>query len=54
MDDSTPSQRDSTPLGSRRPIQPDVKKHVSPSPTFSRTAIVILVIAVVVYMFQVC
>ena len=54
MDDSTPSQRDGTPLESRKPIQPDIRKHASPSPTFGKTAIVILVIAVVAYMYQVC
>ena len=51
MDDSTPSQRDSS---SRKHVQPDVKKHASSSSTFGKTAIVILVIAVVVYMYQVC
>jgi hypothetical protein len=54
MDDSTPSRRDSSPLESRRPIQLDIRKHASPSPTFGKTAIVILVVAVVAYMYQVC
>jgi hypothetical protein len=50
MDDPTPSQRDSR----RKPSQSDVRKHVSPLQTFGKTAIVILIIAVVVYMYQVC
>ena len=54
MDNPTPSQRDTSPLDSRRPIQPDIKKHASSSPTFGKTAIVVLVIAVVAYMYQVC
>ena len=54
MDDSTPSQSDSKPLDSRRPVKPEIKKHASSSPTFGKTAIVILVIAVVAYMYQVC
>ena len=54
MNDSTPSQSDSNPLDSRSPVKPDIKKHASSSPTFGKTAIVILVIAVVAYMYQVC
>ena len=54
MDDSTPSQSDSKPLDSQRPVKPEIKKHASSSPTFGKTAIVILVIAVVAYMYQVC
>ncbi|KAF8798349.1 glycoside hydrolase family 47 protein [Phlegmacium glaucopus] len=52
MDKSTPSQRDS-PSDSRRHLQPDVGKHASSSPTFGKMAIVIMVIAIVVYMYQV-
>ena len=56
MDDSTPSKRDGSPLDFRRPIQPDIRKHGFPSPAFGKTAIqvVILVIVVVAYMYQVC
>jgi hypothetical protein len=57
MDDSKPSHHDSSLLNSRRPVQPDIKKHASSSPTsltFGKTAIVILLVAVVAYMYQVC
>ena len=52
MDDSKPSKRDST-LDSQRSIQPDIRQHAFPLPTFSKTAIVIWVLAFVAYMYQV-
>ena len=50
MDNYTPT----SPLDSRWPLQPDIKKHASSSQTFGKTAIVVLVIAVVAYMYLVC
>ena len=54
MDESTRSKRDSTPLNSRKSIQSDIKKHATSSPTSGKIAIVILVIVVMGYMYQVC
>ena len=52
--DSKPSQPNRRPSKSQRPLQPDVSKHTSPSPMLGKMAIMILVIAMVVYMYQVC